>query len=193
MIDPVLHWLAAAALALLFLAAAAGKARDLRGFAAVVAGYRLLPGGLTPALAPLVAGVLVLVEAALAIALCLPATWPVAAACALGLLGLYTLAMGLNLARGRSAMDCGCLGAGRRPTIAGAAPAGSLSPWLLLRNSLVMLLPVLLLLPPSQRELDGGDAAIVAAGVAALALAWRVLDELIANQVALQAWLDGDA
>ena len=42
-------------------------------------------------------------------------------------------------------------------------------------------------------QLDGGDAAIVAAGVAGLALTWRVLDELIANQVALQAWLDGDA
>lgn len=190
-IDPAIHWLAAAALAVLFLAAATGKVRDLAGFRAVLADYRLLP----PALVPVGAPAIVVAEAALALALCVPSSWPVSAACALGLLGAYTAGMAVNLARGRTDMDCGCLGrrqAGGHGGLAGAL-SGRLSGWLLVRNGLVMLLAGLLLLPASPRVLSAGDAWMVLAGVLGLALAYRVLDQLIANHVALQAWLDGDA
>ncbi len=182
--DPVLHWLAAGALALLFAVAGLGKWRDLRGFAGVLAAYELLPVHAVRATAFLLAGG----ELVLAAALCVPALWPYAGAAAFALLGLYTAAIAANLLRGRTDMDCGCLGAARQ-----ARGGAVLSGWLLLRNAAVLLLPPVLWLPVSARALALVDAGMVAAGVLALALAYRVADELIANQIELRLWLDGDA
>lgn len=165
--DPLLHWLAATALALLFAAAAVGKLRDLRGFRDVLDAYDLVPRAVTGVLAP----ALGLVELALAVALCVPATWFLAAWVAIALLSVYAAAMGVNLMRGRTQMNCGCMGAG----------GDALSPWLVARNLLLLTLPALLLVPQAPRALVWVDAFTLLAGLAALALAYRLGEQLIAN------------
>ncbi len=165
--DPLLHWLAATALALLFAAAAVGKLRDLRGFRDVLDAYDLVPRAVTGVLAP----ALGLVELALAVALCVPATWFLAAWVAIALLSVYAAAMGVNLMRGRTQMNCGCMGAG----------GDALSPWLVARNLLLLTLPALLLVPQAPRAFVWVDAFTLLAGLAALALAYRLGEQLIAN------------
>ena len=114
-LDPALDLALRAGLAVLFAASALAKLRDRAGFAAAVAGYRLLP----ERLAPPAATAFVAAELALAGALCAPSLRVAAAVGAAGLLLLYAFAIAWNLARGRRDIDCGCGGpfggAGRQP------------------------------------------------------------------------------
>jgi hypothetical protein len=98
------------------------------------------------------------------------APWAGLAAC--GLLLLYGLAIGINLLRGRSEIDCGCLG-----------PAGrqSLSSWLLARNSLLALGAALSSLPLSDRSLHAIDGATLFGGLITLVLLFHAVDLLAAN------------
>ena len=93
---------------LLFLEAAAGKLRDRAGFEGVVANYRIAPG----VLAAPVAWVLPPIEIVLAVALLAGLVELVTAIAAASLLTLFAGAMAVNLARGRTAIDCGCGRAG---------------------------------------------------------------------------------
>ena len=175
LVDPILQWLAATALALLFAGAAYGKLRDLSGFRFVLSSYELLPEPIVAVFAV----TLPIVELLLTVALCMPATWSVSPWLALALLGLYACAISVNLLRGRTHLDCGCMGAGHK----------ALSPWLVVRNLIVMLLPVLLLLPVLPRELVWFDGLTLLFGVAALALIYRLGDQLIGNRTLQQEWL----
>lgn len=91
-----------AALAVLFAAAAVHKLRDRRRFDGIVLDYRLLP----PRVAVRVAAALPWLE--LGLATTLLAAPRVGLGGAAGLLGTYASAMGINLARGRRLIDCGC-------------------------------------------------------------------------------------
>jgi uncharacterized membrane protein YphA (DoxX/SURF4 family) len=99
------------AAALIFFTAAGGKMRRWRTFEGVVANYRLLPDPLVR----LVAWVLPPGEILLAIALVfgLPGSELAASA----LLCLFAAAMAINLARGRTHIDCGCFDAAQRQTL----------------------------------------------------------------------------
>lgn len=96
--------------AAMFLVGAVAKMRDLTGFQAILANYRLLPEFvLVPA-----SIALVLVELAIGAGLI---GWPVLAVpAAIALLLVFAFAVGVNLARGRSYIDCGC-GLSRRRRI----------------------------------------------------------------------------
>jgi Methylamine utilisation protein MauE len=88
--------------ALVFLSAALPKLRDLSVFSGVVANYRLLPGWLAAPFARLLPIFELLLCAALLLSL------PGAEYCAAGLLVVFAYAMGINIARGRASIDCGC-------------------------------------------------------------------------------------
>ncbi len=176
LVDPILQWLAATVLALLFAGAAYGKLRDLSGFRFVLSSYELLPESTVG----VVAVALPIVELLLTIALCMPATWSISPWLALALLGTYAGAMSVNLLRGRTHLDCGCMGAGHK----------ALSPWLVVRNLCVMVLPVVLLLPVVPRELVWFDGVTLLFSVAALALIYRLGDQLIGNRTLQQEWLN---
>ena len=175
LVDPILQWLAATALALLFAGAAYGKLRDLHGFRFVLSAYELLPASIVGVAAVTLASA----ELLLTIALCMPATWSVTPWLALGLLVTYSGAMSVNLLRGQTHLDCGCMGAGHR----------ALAPWLVVRNLFVAVLPVSLLLPAVPRELVWLDGLTLLFGVAALALIYRLGDQLIGNRTLQQEWL----
>lgn len=89
---------------------------------------------------------------------------------AFSLLGAYTVAIGLNLARGRRNMDCGC---GGKPM--------PLSGWLLVRNGVLLLLawPYRIGAPPV--EVPGAAWLVVAAGILLTVLAYLAAEQLLAN------------
>lgn len=168
MIDPVVALALRAALALLLAAGALAKLRDLRGFAAAVAGYRLLPAALArPAAAAFVAG-----ELALAAGLWLPPLREASALGAAGLLTLYGVAIAANLARGRRDIDCGCGGPLGRQT---------LSEGLVVRNLLLAAAALAAALPVAARPLVWLDALTLAASVAAAATLYAAASALLAR------------
>lgn len=95
-------------LALVLVAAAVPKLRHPDEFLGVVANYRILPSALVAPFAAL----LPWIELACAVALFIPATSVLAAGVAAGLCASFALALAINIARGRTHIDCGCL---RRP------------------------------------------------------------------------------
>ena len=174
-LDPVLGWLARLALCLLFATAAVHKLRDLRAFSASVRDYQILPG----AAAPAAALALLLLELGVAAALLLPGADPLGPLAALALLALYSAAIGVNLARGRHDLDCGCLGPAQRQPLA---------PWLLARNAALALGPILLLgLEAAPRPASWIDGISLVGGVALLALLWNAAHQLGMAQSTLRA------
>ena len=129
-------------IALVFVSAAIGKMRNWPIFQGVVANYRLLPqvlvGPVTTVLPPAEAAI----GAALPTGLWAP--WTEAAAALL--LGVFAVAMGINLLRGRRHIDCGCFQSTLKQPLswtlvsrnallalllvaAGAAPSGRADAW----------------------------------------------------------------
>jgi uncharacterized membrane protein YphA (DoxX/SURF4 family) len=166
-VDPAAAWILRVALASLFGAAAFHKLRDPRGFAGTLRDYEILPTGWPRAVAVALPGL----ELALALALLLPGLGPRPALVGAALLALYSGAIAWNLARGRTAIDCGCLGP------AGYAP---LSPGLLARNAVLIGACLALTLPAGDRALLWVDALTIAAGSLAATLLF-----LTANRLAL--------
>jgi len=165
MLDPVFALLLRCSLALLFGAAAFHKLRAPRAFAETLGDYALLP----IALVPWVAAALGAGELLLVIGLLVPVAVAAAALGGAGLLGVYSGAIAINLARGRRDIDCGCLGpAGRQP----------LSARLLVRNVLLIAACLALLAPVGARALFWVDALSVAGGSAAFALLWSAVQRI---------------
>jgi hypothetical protein len=168
--DPVAGLALRALVTLLLGGAALAKLRDARGFAAAVAGYRLLPARLAaPAAAAFVAAELVLAAA----------LWtPLRAEASLGaaaLLALYAAAITVNLARGRREIDCGCGG-----------PLGrqALSEGLVLRNLLWAGAALACALPEAPRALAWLDLVTLGAAVSAGAALHAAASALLARPAA---------
>lgn len=145
MIDPLLLRLVAIALGLLWLVAALHKLGERDHFAATVEDYRLLPRGWGAAVArllPWLEGIL-----GTAWLLAAPPSVLVPATCAL--LGLFAVAIAVNLLRGRAHIDCGC-------SLALAGGEGRISWWLVLRNLTLASLSCVALLPALDRSLGFG-------------------------------------
>ena len=166
-LDPALLFALRAALALVWLASAGLKLRDPVRFRAALAGYELAPAGAAPALAALVS----CLELALGVALLIPASGAAAALASAALLALYALAIAVNLARGRRALDCGCGGR-----------AQPIHESLVARNLALAALALTAALPASGRALVWLDAPTIAGGAAALAALYVALDAALANR-----------
>ncbi|HKQ24801.1 MAG TPA: MauE/DoxX family redox-associated membrane protein [Burkholderiales bacterium] len=150
MIDPVIHYVFVCLLALVFLHGGAVKLGARDEFQGVVSSYRLLPSAMVPAFAAL----LPLAELAAGIGVALPATRPLGAALAFALLLMFAMAMAINLARGRTEIDCGCFKSGFRQTISG---------WLVGRNLVLAGGAALLWLPIGARTTGSFDVFLVVA------------------------------
>jgi len=167
-VDPAIDLTIRAALALLFVTAAAHKLRDRAAFRATFAEYRILPETAS-AVVPL---------AELAVA----ALLVVAAASALGKIGaaalllVYAAAVGVNLARGRRHIDCGCAGPRARRPIGGGIVA---------RNALLAAAALAGLLPVTARPLAWVDTLTVSGAVLTLAALYLATDRLMAHAPAL--------
>jgi hypothetical protein len=170
MIDPLVTIVIATSLALLFLMAARHKISASRRFEAQLAAYRILPESLvTP-----VARVLPWLEIAVAASLLFAMTRPFGAVLAATLLAMYAMAMGINLSRGRSQIDCGC----------GDTPQ-ALSGLLLLRNMVLTTGAMLLVAPVATRPLGILDMVFAALFVAACSLSYSLFEQLSRNHTLL--------
>jgi hypothetical protein len=167
-IDPVLSVVAALGTALLFAAAAAHKLSDWPRFRAAVGNYRIAPQPLVPALAIAV----VAIEITAAELLLLPASRPAGALLAAGLLAAYAAAIGVNLRRGRSSIDCGCMGAGSRRPI---------GPWIVTRNLIMAIFVLAAALPATSRPLVALDALTIGGALACLGILYAGQDALQRN------------
>ncbi len=169
--DPVSGGAAVLLLAVLMGFASAHKLSDIKAFRQTLDDYRLLPAALVFVTAVLVA----LSEATACVLLLLPATRALGAALTALLLGGYSIAIAINLARGRRDIACGCSwGAGGQ----------KLSHWLVARN--LALLPVALLAGGAwqARPLHLGDGFVVVMAGLCLLLCYHAADRLIANHTA---------
>ena len=89
---------------LIFVLAATQKAQHWRVFSGVLANYRLLPRALVAPAAMLLPPA----ELAVGLLLLSARSRPWGEAAAITLLGLFALAMAINVRRGRTHIDCGC-------------------------------------------------------------------------------------
>lgn len=172
MIDPALHAILVAALALVFLHSAWHKLFAHAAFRAQLEGYRLLP----PALVPAAAAALPVLELG-GLGLFLNQATRAPGALALGLLlAIYTAAMALNIQRGRTDIDCGCVGAGAQPP---------LSAWLLLRNAALGAIVLLSLLETAPRPLLWLDWFTIGLAAPSLLGFYWAMNQLLANRALL--------
>lgn len=159
MIDPVIELSICVALALLFAAAAWHKVSDRLRFGVALRAYDLLPSWLVAPVTWLLPGL----EACIAVGLAYPPTRRAAALAAGLLLMLYTVAIAVNLARGRREIDCGCFASSARVP---------LSRWLVVRNLILVVAAVALVIPIRARTLVWMDGMTVVTTVITLSLLW---------------------
>jgi len=168
-LDPTLPHMFAALLAIVFLGGAWQKLRDMDGFAMAVEQYRLLP--LSWAMPT--AWALLAAEAVAGLLLLPLATRTAGAALALAVLAAVTLAVAINLLRGRHAIDCGC----------GGPEGGQHLSWgLVLRNGLLGLAAGLSLAAEAPRDLVWLDGLTLVAGTLALYGLYAAANQLMANR-----------
>jgi methylamine utilization protein MauE len=106
----------------------------------VIRNYRLAPIGA----AVMLGALLPCGEVLAAVLLLLPFERPVGACATALLLLLYAAAMGINISRGRTEIDCGCLASRSHHGISG---------WMVGRNILLAIIALALCMPTTQRRL----------------------------------------
>lgn len=176
-LDPMIALVLRLAVVALFAAALAHKLGGVGAFRARVLAYGVVPRVLAGATAT---GAVVC-EAWVVGAMLLPAGFRLGAVIALTLLGVYSLAIAVNLMRGRRDLDCGCLG---------RAGAGGLGTTLLVRNAVLAAAPAALLLPVAERRLIWPDAVGIAGAVATLVVLAITTDTLLTTWPAHAALRD---
>lgn len=158
----------------LFVVAGWQKLRTPRYYASVIHEYQL----------PLVTGneviaiAIGLTELCIGLLLLIPVSRGLAAWFALLLLLIYAIAIGINLLRGRTSIDCGCSGP--------AATKQKLSAWLLLRNGLLMVITITAGMTPLSRELIWFDMVVIVFAASLAFLVYAGTEQLIANSTRLR-------
>ena len=178
-IDPAAALMIRLLLAFVFAGAVYHKLVEPSRFRDAVSGYGLLPG---PFVTPVAAGLIVL-ECVIVIAVLLPWTVLVGATLACSLLSLYTASITINLARGRTRIDCGCTGF--------VEQGQPLTGWLLARNLPLVFVAFLGTLPVQPRTLAGWDFAIVCCAAMASGLLYMSVSYLLVNAPKLRALMMG--
>jgi hypothetical protein len=175
-IDPAVALIFRLLLALVFASAVLHKLIAPRLFRAAVRDYQMLPDMLVT---PVAAG-FILMECTTALALVVPVTAPFGVWGAAGLLLVYTGAIAFNLLRGRTHIDCGCMG---------PAHVQQLNAWLLLRNLPLLIMAWAAGLPVYDRGLLSWDYVTVIAAVMALGMLYVTMNQLLINAPGLRALL----
>ena len=167
-LDPIYSLTIAILIAFVFALAGIHKVMDFARHAGVVADYRVVPAWSVPLLAPLV----VVLELGAAFLVLMPFTRSTGLILIMGLLPIYIISIGLNLARGRKFIDCGC---------GWGSQSHQISAWLIVRNLTMMGITAVALLPSTNRPLYLVDWILAAFGGAAVIVIYYIGDLLIAN------------
>ena len=187
MIDPLILRIISLGFALLFLLAAAHKLGDRGHFRASFEAYEIVPAGIAPlpvALIPLLELLVGLGWLAYGLFGIAAKSVPLSSA---ALLASYTVAIGVNLLRGRDYIDCGCSfsSSGSASTLNSAQ---QISAGLVLRNMSLVGLALVATLPSSTRELGSIDITFVALAFASSVLLYGAFNQLLINRNAIDSW-----
>ena len=178
MLDPLVLKLVSISFGLLFLLAAVHKLTALATFRASLLGYQLLPGVLVSP-----ASIVVPAFEALLGAAWLLAVSPVLTAFAsAALLTAYTVAIAINVLRGRIHIDCGC------GMTSSAGRDQQLSWGLVVRNLLLIIAVLSATLPASDRTIGILDYVTLVAGLLAIVLLYGAANQLLSNGAAIGTW-----
>lgn len=166
--DPIYSLTVVMLIAFVFAFAGSHKLMNYARQAAIVADYRVVAAWLVPLLAPLI----IVLELAVVVLVLLPGTRLAGFSLAIGLLLIYMFAIGLNLVRGRTSIDCGC---------GWGSHGQQISVWLIVRNMTMIVVIVMALLPSTNRSLHLVDWILAAIAGTALIAIYSIGDLLIAN------------
>lgn len=177
MIDPLIVRAIGLGFAALFLMSSWHKLAIPEQFRESVRNYRLLPDLL---IAP-VSMALPVIELMLGVAWLSAVSPYITAYASAALLAFYACSMGINLARGRVHIGCGC----GMSTTAAEQP---LSAGLLTRNVVLVFAALLTTLPSSDRIIGGMDYLTLALALIATVLLYIAASQLITNRSAMASW-----
>jgi hypothetical protein len=177
MIDPLVSKAIALGFAALFLLSSWHKLGDPARFAASLADYRMLP----PALVAPASRLLPIVEALTGAAWLFSQSAQAAALASVALLLAYTLAIGINLLRGRVHIGCGC-------GMTDEAAERPLSPALVVRNGVLIAFAMTAMLPVTERAWHFVDYLNLAAVLTAATLLYLGTAQLLSNHAAIASW-----
>ncbi len=167
-LDPVVMVAAQVVLAAVFALSAVGKLRAWDAFVGIVENYQILP---RVAVRP-VAYALPVAELAVAVGVLFATTRRYAAIAALVLLAVFSVAITVNLGRGRRHIDCGCFGFG-------PSARQTLSWWLVARNgALIALAAILVPAVTLARPAHALDLVTGIAGAAGIVVLYLTLTQL---------------
>lgn len=160
-------------IAVIFALAAFHAMREWAVFGGIVEQYRIAPRRL----ALIAARILPPLELVAAAALVMPITSGAGAVLGFCLMVLFTVAITVNLARGRVSIDCGC----------GGASGQKLSTGLVVRNLVVMFGLVVAWVAPPEGVIDGVTMIGVMGASLALIALYFAANQLMTNFQALSA------
>lgn len=183
MLDPLLFRLISFLMALLFGLAAMHKLNDATGFRGILAAYDVLPSAwVSP-----IAFAIPMLEIALGFAWLFAWRPELISLASVLLLSSYVLAIGINLLRGRSYIDCGC-------SFSSVNASGDdnsvqqLSVWLIYRNLLLIGLAYSAGLEVGTRSIGTLDYFSLVAALLALAFVYAAFNQLLINHNAIDSW-----
>ena len=182
MIDPLLSQIVAYGFGLLFISSAWNKLSDIDQFSLILKDYQLL----TIMPFKLLAIMIATFELALGCAWLLGYNASMIGWCTVGILILYTLAITVNLVRGRVYIDCGC---GFNNTLGDNSHL--LSPILVVRNFILIVMVLFTLLPISERDFVFLDYMVIFAALLTIILLYVGSVQLIQNRSAINTWRTG--
>jgi len=178
MIDVVVAMTISWCMCVLFITAGIHKLTARAAFLASLDDYQLVP----PMITPLLSFVVPAFEITLALLWVLPLVPTATAIISALLLGVYTLAITINLARGRTHIDCGC-------NFSAVGDAGSvISPGLVLRNCILIAAILFTLIPAVERSLNWLDYGTVVVATLVAILCYMSISQLMANNTAIATW-----
>lgn len=179
MLDPLIIKAISIGLGLMFLLAAYHKLKNGAEFRVTLLEYQLLPEWVVSPVSRIIPTVEILLGGSWLLSWYGQGMVAIASA---SLLGLYALAIGINLYRGRVHFDCGCSFGGKDDS------EQFLSGGLVVRNLILIAAALVTLLPATSRSFSAGDYATLVAVLLATTLLYAAANQLISNRAAINTW-----
>ena len=173
MLDPVILYSLIGSFALLFALSALEKYQDMATFQSTLENYQLLPVMLSKSASNLVFAAEIVTTTVL-----LTPAYLYGVTLAIMLMALYTGGIAINLARGRTHIDCGCLG----------SQGDGISFYLILRNAGLLTMLALCLTPVIARDLIWLDYATIVLFLAAATAAYATANLMITHANQHRLW-----
>lgn len=174
--DPVIIWIGSILIAALFITAGWHKLNHPDYYRVLIMKYIPMPGSWSVRVQWLVGSA----EIAIACFIILPATRQLSAWMAVGLLIFYSLLLAISLLRGLD-IDCGCSGPFNKQR---------LSPWLLLRNTLLTGIAFMATWQPVERLLGFQDYLLIGLASMVAVFIYISFEQLLENQEKLSLLRD---